>query len=90
MLRLHRPGYNSIEELNSERLWVAALKDAGLSIQDSLLSRQGQYFVLVDVPGTGEQRYAGMTSWLEGRLLSDYLDTKPDRADRAAGVSPDR
>jgi len=82
VLRLHRPGYNSIEELNSERIWATALKDAGISIQDSLLTNQGQHFVLVDVPGTGEQRYAGMTSWLEGTLLSDYLDTKPDREDR--------
>jgi len=83
VLRLHRPGYNSIEELNSERTWVGALKDAaGISIQDSLLTSQGQYFTLVDVPGTAEQRYAGVTSWLEGTLLSDYLDTKSDRADR--------
>jgi Ser/Thr protein kinase RdoA (MazF antagonist) len=82
VLRLHRPGYNSIEELNSERIWAAALKDAGISVQDSLLTRQGQHFVLVDIPGTTEQRYAGMMSWLEGKLSSDYLDTKPDRADR--------
>ena len=82
VLRLHRPYYNSIEELNSERIWVAALKDAGLSVQESLLTRQGQFFALVDVPATGEQRYAGMTSWLEGTLLSDHLDTNPDRAAR--------
>ena len=82
VLRLHRPGYNSIEELNSERIWATALKDAGISIQDSLLTRKGQHFALVDVPGTGEQRYAGMASWLEGTLLSDYLETKPGRADR--------
>lgn len=82
VLRLHRPGYNSIGELNSERIWAAALKDAGLLIQDSLMTNQGQYFVLVDVPGTAEQRYAGMTSWLEGTLLSDCLDSKPDGADR--------
>lgn len=83
VLRLHRPGYNSIEELNSERQWAAALKDAGLSIQESLPTRQGEYFVLIDVPGTGEQRYAGMTSWLEGALLSDCLEAQPDDADRA-------
>ena len=82
VLRLHRPGYNSIEELNSERIWAAALKDAGISIQDSLLTNQGQHFALVDVPGTGEQRYAGMTSWLEGMILSDYLEEQPDRAKR--------
>jgi len=29
VLRLHRPGYNSIEELNSERIWVRAWPMSG-------------------------------------------------------------
>ncbi|MCP4389781.1 MAG: phosphotransferase, partial [Gammaproteobacteria bacterium] len=82
VLRLHRPGYNSIEELDSERIWVEALNDVGISVQDSLLTCQGQHFALVDIPSTGEQRYAGMTTWLEGTLLSDYLETRSEGAER--------
>lgn len=82
VLRLHRPGYNSVEELNSERIWARALKEAGISVQDSLLTRQGQHFELIDIPGAGEQRYAGMTTWLEGTLLSEYLATSSDREER--------
>lgn len=82
VLRLHRPGYNSIEELESERKWVRALSDVGVVVQDSLVTSQGQHFELIDIPGTGEQRYAGMTTWLEGTLLSDHLDTSLERADR--------
>ncbi len=82
VLRLHRPGYNSIEELNSERIWTRALKEAGISVQDSLLTCQGQHFELIDIPGAGEQRYAGMTTWLEGTLLSEYLATSSDREER--------
>ncbi len=82
VLRLHRPGYNSIEELNSERIWTKALKESGISVQDSLLTRQGQHFELVDIPGTDEQRYAGMTTWLEGMLLSEYLATSSDGEER--------
>jgi Ser/Thr protein kinase RdoA (MazF antagonist) len=82
VLRLHRPGYNSIEELNSERKWVRALFDAGVPVQGSLRTCQGQRFALVDIPGTGEQRYAGMTTWHEGMLLSDYLETSSDGAER--------
>ena len=82
VLRLHRPGYNSIEELNSERIWTNALKEAGVSVQDSLLTRQGQHFELIDIRGAGEQRYAGMTTWLEGTLLSEYLATSSDREER--------
>jgi Ser/Thr protein kinase RdoA (MazF antagonist) len=83
VLRLHRPGYNSIEELNSERIWAKALKEAGISVQDSLPTSQGQNFELVEIPGAGEQRYAGMTTWLEGTPLSDHLETCPDRAERS-------
>ena len=82
VLRLHRPGYNTIEELDSERVWAKALKEAGISVQDSLLTCQGRHFELIDIPATGEQRYAGMTSWLEGTLLSEYLETCPDREER--------
>ena len=81
-LRLHRPGYNSIEELDSERIWTKALYEAGVSVQESFLTCQGRYFELVDIPGTGEQRYAGMTTWLEGTLLSDYLETRSEGAER--------
>jgi Ser/Thr protein kinase RdoA (MazF antagonist) len=82
VLRLHRPGYNSIEELDSERVWVRALNDAGVSVQESLLTCQGKHFDLIDIPGAGEQRYAGMTTWLEGTPLSDYLGTYSDKAEQ--------
>jgi Ser/Thr protein kinase RdoA (MazF antagonist) len=82
VLRLHRPGYNSIEELDSERIWARALKDAGIPVQDSLETRRGRYFVLVDIPGAGEQRYAGMTTWHEGKLLGDYLEASADAGER--------
>lgn len=82
VLRLHRPGYNSIEELDSERIWARALREAGISVQDSLLTCQGQHFELIDIPGAGEQRHAGMTTWLEGTPLSDYLETSSGREKR--------
>jgi len=82
VLRLHRPGYNSIEELESERIWARALQAAGIPVQESLLTCQGQHFALIDIPGADEQRYAGMTTWLEGRPLSDYLASSSDRAER--------
>jgi Ser/Thr protein kinase RdoA (MazF antagonist) len=81
-LRLHRPDYNSIQELESERSWVEALSASSVSVQDSLLTPQGQHFELIDIPAAGEQRYAGMTTWLEGALLSDYLDTSADGPER--------
>lgn len=76
-LRLHRPGYNSLEELDSERTWAQALADAGIVVQGSVPSTRGRHFELIDIPETGEERYAGMTTWLDGTPLSDYLDANP-------------
>ena len=83
VLRLHRPGYNTIEQLKSERVWTQALKDAGMSVPDSLLTRRGEYFVPIDIPGVATQCYAGMTTWIEGSTLNDYLETHSDREERA-------
>jgi len=83
VLRLHRPGYNSIEELNSERIWARALQEAGICVQDSLPTVQGRHFELVEIPGAGEQCYVGMTTWLEGTPLSEHLETCADRAERS-------
>ena len=92
VLRLHRPNYNSLEELQSERIWASALKEAGISVQDSLLTSKGQHFELIDIPETGEQRYAEMSTWLEGTLLDEYLPTSTDKQERKRanyhGVGP--
>lgn len=71
VLRLHRPGYNSLHELESERLWRDALADAGLEVQQAQAASDGRHFIPVAIAGTGEQRYASMVSWLPGRILGD-------------------
>lgn len=82
VLRLHRPHYNSIEELDSERLWTRALRQDGIAVPDSLQTLQGENYTLVDIPGTGERRYAGVTTWIEGTTLQAYLEEHPDPVER--------
>lgn len=82
VLRLHRPGYNTLEELDSERLWTRKLCEAGISVPASLRTRHGKHFVLTDIPAAGEQRYAGMTNWMEGTPLNEYLESTTDREER--------
>lgn len=81
-LRLHRPGYNTLAELESERSWTKALNAAGIAAPEGIATRQGKYFTRVDIPATDEQRYAGMTRWAEGSTVSDYLDATPARVER--------
>jgi len=81
-LRLHRPGYNTFEELESERAWTRALHEAGIPVPESLLTSHGEHYALIDIPGAGEQRYAGLTTWLEGMPLDEYLKTGLDKKEQ--------
>jgi Ser/Thr protein kinase RdoA (MazF antagonist) len=82
VLRLHRPGYNSLEELESELQWVRALGEAGIAVPRSVSTRNGAIFTLIDIPGTGERRYAGLSEWFEGVMLTDFLATCSDSRKR--------
>ena len=80
VLRLHRPGYHTLEELVSERAWIRALAASGIDVPDGVPARDGRDYVPVTIRATGEQRYAGMLRWTEGRLLSHVLaETRDDR-----------
>jgi Ser/Thr protein kinase RdoA (MazF antagonist) len=73
VLRLHRPGYHSLDELMSERVWIRALGDAGIAVPSPLTARDGREYVAVSISATGERRYVGVSRWTEGRLLADVL-----------------
>jgi len=82
-LRLHRPGYNTLEELDSERLWCAALHADGIRVQQSVNTVDGAHFCRIPIPGEGGSRYVGLTTWLPGEPLTRLLETDPDAETRA-------
>ena len=73
VLRLHRPGYHSLDELVSERTWIRALAEAGIAVPPPLNACDGRDYVGVSVAATGESRYAGVSRWTEGRVLAEVL-----------------
>jgi len=80
VLRLHRPGYHTLEELIAERSWIRALAASGIEVPRALAARDGREYVPVTIPATGEQRFAGLARWTDGRLLSTVLaETSDDR-----------
>ena len=83
VFRLHRPWYHTHEELVSERVWLRALLDAGISVPMPVTARDGREYVPVAIPGNGEQRYAGMISWTEGGVLSEVMAENAEGAWRA-------
>ena len=78
VLRLHRPGYHTLDELNSERIWTRALAEAGVAVPIPLAARNGGDYARVSVAALGEQRQVGMTHWVKGDLLTDVLGDKPE------------
>jgi Ser/Thr protein kinase RdoA (MazF antagonist) len=80
VLRLHRPWYHDITALRSEHLWTRALIQAGVAAPEPLLTPAGESFVQVDIPETGERRWAGLARWVEGELLSDVVARETDSA----------
>ncbi|MFT7597913.1 MAG: Ser/Thr protein kinase RdoA (MazF antagonist) [Acidimicrobiales bacterium] len=66
-LRLHRPGYNTIEELRSEVRWVLALRDADLPVPVPVPTVEGRYYTSIAV--AGEVRHVGVIEWVDGDPL---------------------
>lgn len=78
VLRIHRPGYHTLTELNSEQQWTAALKRAGIGVPLPRLTRDGRGYATVSVPGLMETRHVGIVEWFEGVTLSSIMDQAPD------------
>jgi Ser/Thr protein kinase RdoA (MazF antagonist) len=78
VLRLHRPGYHTLDELLSEQKWTAALMDAGIDVPVPRATRSGAGYTGVDV--AGEHRYAGVLEWVEGKTMSSLIEksVEPD------------
>jgi Ser/Thr protein kinase RdoA (MazF antagonist) len=80
VLRLHRPGYHTLAELQAERVWTRALADAGIAVPIPVTTRDGGDYVRVSVEALGQQREAGVTRWIEGELLANVLQDSDEAA----------
>ncbi|MDB5480552.1 MAG: hypothetical protein JWO83_1605 [Caulobacteraceae bacterium] len=84
VLRLHRPGYHTFEELVSERAWTRALNEVGIPAPLGIRAMDGRDYVEAAVPKAGERRHAGLLRWTDGKLLADVLARKPEPGRTAA------
>ena len=73
VLRLHRPGYHTLEELGSERQWTHQLNDSGVNAPVPVQTLDGRDYALVTDGVSGEARYAGMIHWVEGEMLGNAI-----------------
>jgi Ser/Thr protein kinase RdoA (MazF antagonist) len=78
VLRVHRPGYHTLVELNSEQAWSAVLRQAGIGVPHFLRTRAGEYYAVVDVPGTTEWRHVGVVDWFDGVTMDALIQAEAD------------
>jgi Ser/Thr protein kinase RdoA (MazF antagonist) len=69
VLRVHRGGYHSDAELDSEFVWMRALEAADISVPRVIRSRRGRDFEVIDLPGRNGSRQIDVFEWIEGRQL---------------------
>lgn len=60
-LRLHRPGYNSIEDIRWELWWTEALAKRGFPVPRPVFTPKGEALVALD-----EEQVATVISWVDG------------------------
>jgi len=76
VVRLHRPGYNTLDELRSEVQWVESLAASGVPVSRPVPALDGSHYVPVEVGG--EQRFVGVVDWVDGQPLESVTDLDPD------------
>ena len=83
-LRLHRPAYHTLEELQSERLWTKALLQAGIHVPEPIATRDGRDYADVDLPLLGQRCHASLSRWAPGEPLMalNHDDTPREQLER--------
>ena len=76
-LRLHRPGYHSLPELESEQIWTRALAEGGIAIPKVEPTEDGRYYVEASLGTAETTRQAGLIQWLPGEALAEVLADQP-------------
>lgn len=70
-LRIHRPGYHSLAELESEVEWTAALREWGVASPRQVTTADGAWFASVPYGTAGSSRYVGMMEWIDGSSFDE-------------------
>ena len=68
-LRIHRAGYHTDAELESELEWMAVLEAANIHVPILVPTRHGANFAVVGVDAVPEPRQVDIVNWVEGEQL---------------------
>lgn len=73
-LRLHRPGYNTVDQLRSEVAWVNSLGEFGLPVPTAVPADDGGHYVTVEVGGV--EHHVGVVEWVPGAPLGSPIEAE--------------
>lgn len=77
-LRVHRVDYHTTAELQSEMLWMNAMRERGVMTPEPILSAQGQYVELVTSPNLPDGRQVDLLEWIDCKPLGTIEDGVDD------------
>ena len=69
MLRICHPRRTSLEVVESELLWLASLREAGLHVPAPVLNQDGRYATVVPDPSERRTWLCALFRWTAGRFL---------------------
>ena len=72
-LRIHRPGYNRLEELESEVVWAEALRKAGVYVPAHIETKDHQFYTRVELGDNKTPHQVGLIEWLDGESLETLV-----------------
>jgi Ser/Thr protein kinase RdoA (MazF antagonist) len=74
ILRMAFPGWRTLEDLQSEAVWLAALhEDTNIGAPLVIPALSGEWVLPMTGLGVPDTWYASLLTWLDGRLLAHYL-----------------
>jgi Ser/Thr protein kinase RdoA (MazF antagonist) len=75
-LRIHRENYHTLAELNAEQSWAEALNAFGVHTPKVFQTADRLYYKATD--WQGRRRYAGLIEWIDGKPLSEVIESSKD------------
>lgn len=81
MLRIHQPGYQSVDAIELELAWLAAMcRDANLPVPEPVPTRDGSLLTQVVTPGVPGVRNCSLLRWVDGRFITKGIQPHHYRA----------
>lgn len=72
-LRIHRGDYHDRQDIESELLWLDALRGAGIAVPEAIRDERGERIQLLPL-ADGGHRYGVLFHWIDGEMPTTQVD----------------